>query len=54
MIIRFTGVATGVRNDAAAATQTLINTGRGEMPTSIAAATAIGMMISAVAVLLMS
>ena len=52
--IRFTGVATGVRKDAAAATATLISTGCGEMPSWRAAATAIGMMIRAVAVLLIS
>jgi hypothetical protein len=49
-----TGVATGVRKAAAEATVTLIRTGRGDTPISCAAATAMGMMMSAVAVLLMS
>ena len=54
MTIRFVGVAIGVRNAAAAATAVLMSTGRGEMPMAVAAATPIGMTISAVAVLLMS
>src|SRR6188508_2685870 len=54
MTIMLTGVATGVRNDAAAATVTLIRTGWGEMPSSMAAAAAMGMTMSAVAMLLMS
>ena len=53
MTIRFTGVATGVRNDAAAATATVISNGRAETPSSAAAETAIGITISAVAELLM-
>ena len=36
------GVATGVRNEAAAATATLISTGRGDTPISVAAATELG------------
>src|SRR5208283_4225947 len=52
--IRLTGVATGVRKAAAEAIVTLISTGRAETPISAEAATAIGMMINAVAVLLMS
>ena len=40
--MRFAGVATGVRNDAAAATHTAISTGFGETSSSAAAETAIG------------
>ena len=54
MTIMFTGVATGVRKAAAAATVTDISTGCGETPRSAAAATAIGITMSAVAMLLMS
>ena len=54
MTIRLVGVAIGVRKDAAAATATLISTGRGETPMLCAAATPIGMMIRAVAVLLIN
>jgi hypothetical protein len=48
------GVAIGVRKDAAAATPTDIRTGRGETPSSVAAETAIGITMSAVAVLLIN
>lgn len=54
MTIRFVGVAIGVRKAAAAATAVLMRIGRGNMPMLAAAATSIGMTISAVAVLLMS
>ena len=54
MIIMFTGVATGVRNATAAPTHRLIRTGRAEMSSWSAAATAIGIITSAVAVLLIS
>ena len=47
-------MATGVSSAAAAATLTAISTGRGDTPISTAAATAMGMTMSAVAVLLMS
>ena len=50
----FAGVATGVRNDADAATHTLIRTGRAEMSSWLAADTATGIITSAVAVLLIS
>ena len=50
--IMFAGVATGVRNDAAAAMHTVMSTGRGETSSWAAADTAIGITISAVAVLL--
>src|SRR5690349_11643683 len=52
--MRLVGVAIGVRNAAAAATATLMSTGLGEMPMLFEAATAMGMMIRAVAVLLIS
>src|SRR5262245_31072996 len=48
------GVATGVRNDAAQATQRLTSTGLAETCSCAAADTAMGIMISAVAVLLTS
>ena len=54
MTIRLTGVATGVRYAAEAATVTDIRTGRTSIPRSAAAATAIGITISAVAMLLIS
>src|SRR3954447_3845889 len=54
MTIRLVGVAIGVRNEAAAATATLIITGLGDTPMLVAAAIPIGITISAVAVLLMS
>ena len=54
MTIRFAGVATGVRKEAAADTATAISTGRGETPISVAAETAIGITIRAVAMLLIS
>ena len=54
MTMRFAGVATGVRNDAAAATVSDIRTGRGDTWTSAAADSATGIMISAVAMLLIS
>jgi hypothetical protein len=52
--MRFPGVATGVRNEEAAATVMLISTGRAEMPSSVAAATAMGITTKAVAVLLIN
>src|SRR5262245_41203722 len=54
LIIRFTGVATGVRNAAAAATVTVISSGRAETPSVAAAETAIGLTTSAVAMLLIN
>ena len=48
----FAGVATGVRNEAAAATLISMRNGRADSPKSSAEATAMGTMISAVAVLL--
>src|SRR4051794_36330852 len=54
MTIRLAGVATGVRNAAAAATATAISTGLTDTSMSAAAETAIGMTISAVATLLIS
>ena len=48
------GVATGVRNAAAAATHTHMSAGLGETPSCAAADTAIGIIMSAVAALLMS
>jgi hypothetical protein len=54
MTIRFTGVATGVRNEATAATATHISTGRADTPSSDAADRAMGMTMIAVAVLLIS
>ena len=52
--IRFAGVATGVRKAAAAATATAISTGFAETSISAAAESAIGITISAVAMLLIS
>ena len=54
MIIMLAGVAIGVKNAAAEATQRLIRTGRAERSSWAAADTAIGIMIRAVAVLLIS
>ena len=50
----FAAVAIGVRKDAAAATATLISTGRADTPMSLAAVTAIGTTITAVAALLIT
>ena len=52
--MRFAGVATGVRNEAADATHTAIRTGFGETASSVAAVAAIGITINAVAMLLIS
>src|SRR5688572_9543514 len=54
MIIMLAGVAMGVKKAAAEATQRLISTGRAERSSWAAADTAIGIMIKAVAVLLIS
>lgn len=50
----FAGVAMGVRSAAADATLTHINTVKGESSASVATDSAMGMMIRAVAVLLIS
>ena len=54
MTIRFAGVATGVRKATAAPTHKLMSTGRAEMSSCWEADTAIGIMTSAVAVLLIN